>query len=86
MTLTSASSVLVTWNDQVADSFTLRLLLDSGTLFDTRHSISGTNYTFTGVPVSHQYVVVIYAVFDTRHGSEVGHNDIYITDCKLLLP
>ena len=82
MKLTSPSSILVTWDDQAADSFGLELSLDA-TYFHTEVT-TGTNYTFTGLPASHQYIFDIYAIFGLPG---YGPYDIVIitTYCKLPL-
>ena len=50
MKLTSPSSVLVTWDDQVAESFFLNIYLDTTGVNLWKRYIPGNNYTFTGLP------------------------------------
>ena len=79
MKLIGPSSVLVTWDEQVADSFTLRLYLDTTSI--TRRDITGTSYTFTEVPGSSQYRFRIYAVSEGL--DSIGTDYVTITTyCK----
>ena len=64
MEQTSRSSLIVTWDDQVADGFTLQLTTDNGVYqFTTSHV---TTFTITGVPASSQYELQMQAIFDQR--------------------
>ena len=81
MKLIGPSSVLVRWDDQVADSFTLHLHLDIRTL--RINDIAGTSYTFTEVPASSQYLFHMWAVFAGRSGDS-SNNVIITPDCKYL--
>ena len=83
MKLTSPSSILVTWDDQVADYFSLVLFLDSTDF--SEHVITGTNYTFTGLPYSHTYDFYMFAFFEGCHGYTSYDIVIVTTDCKLPL-
>ena len=64
MKLTSKSSIIATWNDQVADWFTLYLTADQD-LYQ-QNNVTGNSYTFIGIPASYQYQLHIQAVFDDR--------------------
>ena len=66
MKLQMESSVLVTWNEQVADYFTLYLTSDNDT-YQQRY-ITAKSYTFTRIPTSSQYQLQMQAVFDNRLG------------------
>ena len=85
MKLTSPSSVLVTWDDQVAESFFLNIYLDTTGVNLWKHYIPGNNYTFTGLPSASVYRTLLYALFDRRLGHHTGHINLYVystTDCK----
>ena len=82
--LTSPSSVLVTWDDQVADSFTLHLHLQITYL--VIRDITGTNYTFTGLPDYLYYRFHMSAQFDRPSGvlqSPYSHDVVIKEGCKL---
>ena len=64
MKLISGSSITVTWNDQVADWFTLYLTSDQH-LYQ-QDNITGNNYTFTDIPASSYHQLQMQAVFDER--------------------
>ena len=64
MKLTSESSIIVTWNHQVADWFTLNLT--SNTHSYQQNYITENSYTFTVISASSQYHLQMQAVFDER--------------------
>ena len=64
MKLTSESSIIVTWNDQVADWYTLYLTADQGS-YEVDY-ITENSYTFTGIPASSQYQLQMEAVYDDQ--------------------
>ena len=64
MKLTSESSIIVTWNDQLADWFTIYITLDQY-LYQQNDSTENI-CTFTGIPPSVQYQIQIQAVFIDR--------------------
>ena len=64
MKLTSESSLILTWNDQEADWFTLYLTADQETY--QQNNITDNSYTFTGIPASSHYQLQMQAVFDER--------------------
>ena len=79
MKLIGPSSVLVTWDEQVADSFTLLLSLDTTSII--RRAITGTSYTFTEVPGSSWYRFRMYAVNEWLDSIETDYVTIQ-THCK----
>ena len=86
MKLIGPSSVLVTWDDQVADTFYLWLRLDTnsdtGSYYYHVDDITGMNYTYTELPSSSRYLFFMGAVFGGKRSS---HSDqvIITIDCKL---
>ena len=66
MKLTSESSIIVRWNDQAADWFTLYLKIDQHSYL--RNTLMRNTYAFTGISASSWYEVQMQAVFDERLG------------------
>ena len=78
MKLLSPSSALVTWDDQVAESFILHLHLANA--FVSENDVTGNNYTFRRLPVASKYRYYVYALFDGRVGR--SSDEVIITGCK----
>ena len=81
MKLIGASSVLVTWDDQEVDTFSLWLHVNA-TTWIWENQITGTNYTFTGVPGSSKYFFYMSATIGGRSSLHTAFVTI-TTDCML---
>ena len=67
MTTRNTTLVIVSWDDQVADGFTLHAFAD-GIRFVHAQSIVGYSYKVSDLPPALKYVFQVRAYFDLRSG------------------